>query len=39
MADRFQNLRAMDFMAECRMLAGATAVLGAMDILFGEVDR
>jgi NADH-quinone oxidoreductase subunit D len=29
----------MDFMTRGHMLADATAILGAMDIVFGEVDR
>ena len=29
----------MDFMAKGHMLADVTAILGAIDIVFGEVDR
>jgi NADH-quinone oxidoreductase subunit D len=29
----------MDFMTRGHMLADATAILGAMDIVFGECDR
>jgi NADH-quinone oxidoreductase subunit D len=29
----------MDFMLKGHMLADATAILGAMDIVFGECDR
>jgi NADH-quinone oxidoreductase subunit D len=29
----------MDFMSKGHMLADATAILGAMDIVFGECDR
>jgi NADH-quinone oxidoreductase subunit D len=29
----------MDFMTKGHMLADATAILGAMDIVFGECDR
>ncbi len=35
----FSHLQAMDFMARGHMLADATAILGAMDIVFGECDR
>ena len=35
----FSHLQAMDFMTRGHMLADATAILGAMDIVFGEVDR
>ncbi len=35
----FSHLQAMDFMMKGHMLADTTAVLGAMDIVFGEVDR
>jgi NADH-quinone oxidoreductase subunit D len=35
----FSHLQAMDFMAKGHMLADATAILGAMDIVFGECDR
>ena len=35
----FSHLQAMDFMLKGHMLADATAVLGAMDIVFGECDR
>ena len=33
------HLQAMDFMLKGHMLADTTAVLGAMDIVFGECDR
>jgi NADH-quinone oxidoreductase subunit D len=29
----------MDFMSRGHMLADVTAILGAMDIVFGECDR
>jgi NADH-quinone oxidoreductase subunit D len=29
----------MDFMSRGHMLADITAILGAMDIVFGECDR
>jgi NADH-quinone oxidoreductase subunit D len=35
----FSHLQAMDFMAKGHMLADVTAILGAMDIVFGECDR
>ena len=35
----FSHLQAMDFMSRGHMLADATAILGAMDIVFGECDR
>jgi NADH-quinone oxidoreductase subunit D len=35
----FSHLQAMDFMSRGHMLADTTAILGAMDIVFGEVDR
>jgi len=38
-APGFVHLQAMDFMLKGHMLADAPAVLGAMDIVFGEVDR
>ena len=38
-APSFVHLQAMDFMARGHMLADVSAVLGSMDIVFGEVDR
>jgi NADH-quinone oxidoreductase subunit D len=35
----FSHLQAMGFMAKGHMLANMTAILGAMDIVFGECDR
>jgi len=35
----FSHLQAMDFMMKGHMLADTTAVLGAIDIVFGECDR
>ncbi len=35
----FSHLQAMDFMSRGHMLADTTAILGAMDIVFGECDR
>ena len=36
---RFSHLQAMDFMSKGHMLADVTAILGAIDIVFGECDR
>jgi NADH-quinone oxidoreductase subunit D len=38
-APGFAHLQAMDFMCRGHMLADTVAVLGSMDIVFGEVDR
>lgn len=35
----FSHLQAMDFMCRGHMLADAPAILGSIDIVFGEVDR
>jgi NADH-quinone oxidoreductase subunit D len=35
----FAHLQAMDFMCRGHMLADVSAVLGSLDIVFGEVDR
>jgi NADH-quinone oxidoreductase subunit D len=35
----FSHLQAADFMAHGHMLADITAILGSLDIVFGEVDR
>ncbi|WP_260927916.1 NADH-quinone oxidoreductase subunit D [Novosphingobium sp. 9] len=35
----FSHLQAMDFLSRGHMLPDATAILGAMDIVFGECDR
>ncbi len=35
----FSHLQAMDVMARRHMLADAVAVIGSIDIVFGEVDR
>jgi NADH-quinone oxidoreductase subunit D len=35
----FSHLQAMDFMAKGHMLPDATAILGAIDVVFGECDR
>ncbi len=38
-APGFAHLQAMDFYARGHMLADVSAILGSMDIVFGEVDR
>ncbi len=38
-APGFTHMQAMDFMCKGHMLADVGAVLGSMDIVFGEVDR
>ncbi len=38
-APGFAHLQAMDFMCRKHMLADVTAILGSLDIVFGEVDR
>jgi len=35
----FSHLQAMDFMSRGHMLADTTAILGSLDIVFGECDR
>jgi NADH-quinone oxidoreductase subunit D len=35
----FSHLQAMDMMTKGHMLADVTAILGSLDIVFGEVDR
>ncbi len=35
----FSHLQAMDFMTRGHMLSDATAILGAIDVVFGECDR
>jgi len=35
----FSHLQAMDFMMKGHMLADTTAILSAIDVVFGEVDR
>ena len=35
----FSHLQAMDFMSRGHMLADAVAIIGTMDIVFGEIDR
>ena len=38
-APGFAHLQAMDFLCRGHMLADVSAVLGSIDIVFGEVDR
>ncbi len=38
-APGFPHLHAMDFLCKGHMLADAVAVLGSLDIVFGEIDR
>ena len=38
-APGFAHLQAMDFLCRGYMLADVTAILGSLDIVFGEVDR
>jgi NADH-quinone oxidoreductase subunit D len=38
-APGFAHLSAMDFIAKGHMLADISAILGSIDIVFGEVDR
>ncbi len=38
-APGFPHLQAMDFLCKGHMLADVSAVLGSLDIVFGEVDR
>jgi len=35
----FSHLQAMDFMSRGHMLADSVAIIGSMDIVFGEIDR
>jgi NADH-quinone oxidoreductase subunit D len=38
-APGFAHLAAMDFVSKGHMLADSVAILGSMDIVFGEIDR
>lgn len=38
-APGFAHLQAMDFMGKGHMLADIVAIIGSMDIVFGEIDR
>ncbi|MEC9343814.1 MAG: NADH-quinone oxidoreductase subunit D, partial [Pseudomonadota bacterium] len=38
-APGFAHLAGLDFMGKRHLLADVSAVLGSLDIVFGEVDR
>ena len=38
-APSFAHLQAMDFLCRKHMLADVSAILGSLDIVFGEIDR
>jgi NADH-quinone oxidoreductase subunit D len=38
-APGFPHLQAMDFLTRKHMLADVSAILGSIDIVFGEIDR
>ena len=38
-APSFPHLQAMDFLSRGHMLADVSAILGSLDIVFGEIDR
>ena len=38
-APGFAHLQALDYMSKGHMLADAVAIIGSMDIVFGEIDR
>jgi hypothetical protein len=38
-APSFAHLAAMDFLSRGHMLADVSAILGSLDIVFGEIDR
>jgi NADH-quinone oxidoreductase subunit D len=38
-APGFSHLQAMDYLIKGHMLADVPAVLGSLDIVFGEIDR
>ena len=38
-APGYAHLQAMDYICKGHMLADSVAVLGSMDIVFGEIDR
>jgi NADH:ubiquinone oxidoreductase subunit D len=35
----FAHLQAMDFLTRGHMLADVSAIIGSLDIVFGEIDR
>ena len=38
-APGFPHLQAMDFLCKGHLLADSVAILGSLDIVFGEIDR
>ena len=38
-APGFAHLQAFDFMSKGHMLADSVAIIGSLDIVFGEIDR
>ena len=38
-ARSFAHLQAMDFLSRGHMLADVAAIIGSLDIVFGEIDR
>ena len=38
-APSFAHLAAMDFLSRGHMLADVSAILGSLDIVFGQIDR
>jgi NADH-quinone oxidoreductase subunit D len=38
-AASYPHLQAMDFMNKGHLLADVSAILGSLDIVFGEIDR
>jgi NADH-quinone oxidoreductase subunit D len=38
-APSFAHLQAMDFLSRGHMLADISAIIGSLDIVFGEIDR
>jgi NADH-quinone oxidoreductase subunit D len=38
-APSFAHLQALDFLSRGHMLADVAAIIGSLDIVFGEIDR
>lgn len=38
-ARSFAHLQAMDFLCRGHMIADVSAIIGSLDIVFGEIDR
>ena len=38
-APSFAHLQAMDFLTRGHMLADGSAIIGSLDVVFGEIDR